>query len=145
MATGAGERGLATRRAGFLCYLRRRTPNRGCPVQCLIRFRRQAVECTSKWQWRRPGQTNPGGWGATDFISNVDYVRNSLAVTPAFKPDIATVQVFYIPAGVQLQVGTVGPQTYDGIVYPGRGNQVQILNYGDRSRLVPIGPPRKIN
>jgi hypothetical protein len=92
-----------------------------------------------------PGQTSPGGWGTTDFIPDLNYVRSSLAVTPAFKADVSTVQLFYIPAGVQLQVGTVGPQLYDDVVYPGGGNQVQILNYRDRGRLVPIGPPRKIN
>ncbi|MGF7191633.1 hypothetical protein JOE11_004696 [Robbsia andropogonis] len=41
-----------------------------------------------------PGQTNPGGWGTLDSISSVDYVRNSLAVTPAFKTQIASVQAF---------------------------------------------------
>ncbi|WP_233411970.1 DUF637 domain-containing protein, partial [Paraburkholderia kururiensis] len=91
-----------------------------------------------------PGQTNPGGWGTLDSISSVSYVRNNLAVTPAFKPQIGSVQLFYIPPGVQVQVGTVGPQTYNGVTYPGGGNQVQILNYFDRSKLVPIGSPRPI-
>ena len=37
-----------------------------------------------------------------------------------------------------------GHQEYNGIVYPGGGNQVQILNSSDRQRLIPIGAPVKI-
>ncbi|KVN60019.1 RHS repeat-associated core domain-containing protein [Burkholderia stagnalis] len=91
-----------------------------------------------------PGQTRPGGWATTDNITSVDYVRNNLAVTPQFKPEISHVQTFHIPEGVQLQHGTVGPQEYECALYPGGGSQVQILNYADRAKLVPIGQPRPI-
>jgi RHS repeat-associated protein len=91
-----------------------------------------------------PGQTRPGGWATTDNITSVDYVRNDLAVTPQFKPDVSHVQTFHIPEGVQLQHGTVGPQEYGCALYPGGGSQVQILNYSDRAKLVPIGAPRPI-
>ncbi len=91
-----------------------------------------------------PGQTNPGGWATTDNIPDVAYVRDDLAVTPEFKEKVSQVQTFQIPEGVQLQHGTVGPQTYDCRLYPGGGSQVQILNYADRAKLVPIGAPRPI-
>jgi hypothetical protein len=91
-----------------------------------------------------PGQTRPGGWATTDNIQNVEYVRNNLAVTPEFKSEVSHVQTFHIPEGVQLQHGTVGPQTCGCRIYPGGGSQVQILNFKDRAKLVPIGPPRAI-
>ncbi|MFP1794340.1 RHS repeat domain-containing protein, partial [Lonsdalea quercina] len=91
-----------------------------------------------------PGQTNPGGWATLDHIPDVDYVRNKLAVIPEFKPEISHVQRFHIPEGVQIQVGPVGPQTSGGKIYPGGGSQIQILNYADRAKLVPVGQPRKI-
>ena len=91
-----------------------------------------------------PGQKNPGGWGTFDNIPDVDYVRNNLAVTPEFKPEVSEVQRFLIPEGIQIQVGVVGPQKYNNIVYPGGGNQVQILNFEDRASLIPVGPKNKI-
>ncbi len=91
-----------------------------------------------------PGQHMPGGWATFDDIPNVSYVRNELAVTPEFKSEVSNVQKFLIPRGVPIQVGTVGPQTYNGIQYSGEGNQVQILNYSDRAKLIPIGEPYNI-
>jgi uncharacterized protein RhaS with RHS repeats len=91
-----------------------------------------------------PNQTRPGGWATTDHIENVGYVRNDLAVIPKFKPEVSHVQTFHIPEGVQLQHGTVGPQKCGCKVYQGGGSQVQILNFADRAKLVPIGAPRKI-
>ncbi|WP_430876356.1 RHS repeat domain-containing protein [Gilliamella sp. G0441] len=91
-----------------------------------------------------PGQIKPGGWGTLDHIKDVSYVRNKLAVTPEFKPEVSHVQKFLIPEGTRVQIGTVGPQTYNGITYEGGGNQVQILNYEDRAKLIPIEEPKKI-
>ncbi len=91
-----------------------------------------------------PGQLRPGGWGTFDNIPDVSFVRNDLAVTPEFKPEVGFVQTFIVPEGTQIQVGTVGPQEFNGITYPGGGNQVQILNYSDRALLIPDGPPRPI-
>ncbi len=91
-----------------------------------------------------PGQTLPGGWATQDHIPDVAYVRKNLAVTPQFKPEVSHVQTFHIPEGVQLQHGIVGPQTHDCTTYPGGGSQVQILNYADRAKLVPVGAPRPI-
>jgi hypothetical protein len=89
-------------------------------------------------------QIKPGGWGTLDEIGDVNYVRNKLAVTPEFKPEVSKVQQFLVPEGTRIQIGTVGPQMHNGIMYPGGGNQVQILNYFDRDKLIPIGDPYKI-
>ena len=86
-----------------------------------------------------PGQNKPGGWGTFDTIMSVDYVRNELAVTPEFKPEIGFVQRYLVPEGTRIQVGTVGKQIFQGEIYPGEGNQVQILNFADRAKLIPIG------
>ena len=72
---------------------------------------------------------SPGGWATKDYIPDVNYVRQKLAVTPEFKQDISHVQKYKIPEGVQVQTGGVGPQTYNGKIYEGGGTQVQILNY----------------
>lgn len=91
-----------------------------------------------------PGQNKPGGWGTFDSITDVNYVRNALAVTPEFKPEVGYVQRYKIPERIRIQVGTVGPQKYKGKIYAGGGNQVQILNFEDRAKLVPIGKKRPI-
>lgn len=62
-----------------------------------------------------------------------------MAVTPEFKEEIDHVQRYLVPEGTQIQVGIVGPQTFNNVLYPGGGNQVQILNYTDRANLIPIG------
>ena len=90
------------------------------------------------------GQKNPGGWGTLDDIPDVNYVRNNLAVTPEFKAEVGEVQKYLVPQGTRVQVGTVGPQTYNGMLYPGTGNQVQLLNYSDRAKLIPIGGRKQI-
>ena len=92
-----------------------------------------------------PGQTVPGGWGTPNIIPDVNYVRGPLAVTPEFKPEIGFVQRYEIPQGVQIQYGTAGPQTYNGVTYPGGAPQIQILNYADRAGLVPVGSPVPIH
>ncbi len=91
-----------------------------------------------------PGQTLPGGWATRDHIPDVNFVRNDLAVTPSFKKEIGGVQKYLIPEGIRVQEGIVGPQIENGIIYPGGANQVQILNYSDRSLLKPIGSVRPI-
>ena len=91
-----------------------------------------------------PEQTRPEGWGTFDNIPDIDYVRNNLAVTSEFKPEIGYVQRYLIPKGTPIQTGIVGPQSYNGVIYPGGGNQVQILNYSDRANLIPVGVPYAI-
>jgi hypothetical protein len=89
-------------------------------------------------------QTKLGGWGTLDEIADVNYVRNELAVTPEFKPEVSKVQQFLVPEGTRIQIGTVGPQKHNEILYLGGGNQVQILNYLDRDKLIQIGESYKI-
>jgi putative rhs protein len=57
---------------------------------------------------------------------------------------LSFVQKFIIPGGTRLQVGGVRPQTFQGIRYEGGGNQVQILDFKDRAKLITVGKPRKI-
>jgi RHS repeat-associated protein len=92
-----------------------------------------------------PGQTKPGSWATFDHIPDVDYVRNKLAVTPEFKGEISHVQVFHIPEGTRVQIGTVGPQIHKGITYPGGGTQIQILNKSDLDKLEKVGRTRDIH
>lgn len=91
------------------------------------------------------GQTKPGGWATGDTIPDVNFVRNDLVVISSFKEEVSGVQRLLVPEGVQVQEGIVGPQFEKGITYPGGANQVQILNYGDRSHLKPIGAVRPIH
>ncbi|TBL86825.1 hypothetical protein EYY95_12095, partial [Hafnia alvei] len=91
-----------------------------------------------------PGQVRPGGWATADDIPNVEYARNKLAIIPEFKEEISHVQEFHIPEGVRIQMGPVGPQVSGGIVYPGGGSQIQILNFSDRLKLISIGKQKTI-
>ncbi len=89
----------------------------------------------------RDGQTKPGAWGSNSDIPSVDYARNELAITPEFKPSIDKVQRFQIPEGTWIQEGIAGPQTYNGVTYPGGAPQTRILNASDIPGLVPVGEP----
>jgi len=91
------------------------------------------------------GSILPGGFGTTEPIPSVDFVRQNLAVIPPFKPQVCGVQQFLIPEGVQIQSGFAAPQVFDGVTYPGGASQVQILNYSDRASLIPLGPPSPIH
>ena len=50
-------------------------------------------------------------------------------------------QKYKIPKGTRIQIGTAGPQVYNGITYPGGAIQVKIF---DKSTLIPIGKPKTI-
>ena len=82
-----------------------------------------------------------GRWATFDDITSVDYVRNVLAVTPEFKEKINYVQKIKIPKGTRVQIGIVGPQTYNGRMYIGGGTQIEITK---RTILEPIGEPIRI-
>jgi RHS repeat-associated protein len=92
-----------------------------------------------------PAGVVPGGFGTTEPIPDLNFVRQNLAVIPSFKPDIVGVQQYIVPEGVQLQWGNAAPQSEGGISYPGGASQVQILNYSDRSQLIPVGPVTPIH
>jgi hypothetical protein len=89
------------------------------------------------------GSVNQCGFATVDPIPNVDYARNQLAVTPEFKPDVGYVQRYAVTPGTQIQWGPVGPQTFDGVTYPGGGSQIQLLvPPAERmNALTPIGDP----
>ncbi len=83
-----------------------------------------------------PGQNSPGKFGTTDKIPNVDYVRNELAVIPAFKEDISGVRQVKITRPARVQMSTVGPQTQDGVIYHGEGSQIEVLEYDRNNPFV---------
>ena len=70
----------------------------------------------------------PGGWASFDSYSNENEVRNSLAITSEFKPEIDRVNVYEVIKPLPVNEGTVGPQidlmvdTY----FPGGGSQIQL-------------------
>ena len=83
-----------------------------------------------------PGQKAPGKFGTTDNIPNVDYVRNELAVIPDFKAEISGVRTVRVKRPVRAQMSTVGPQVQDGVVYPGGGSQIDVLEYDRNNPFV---------
>jgi len=93
-----------------------------------------------------PGQNAPGKFGTTDNITNVDYVRNELAVIPDFKEEISGVRQVRTTRPVRAQISTVGSQTQDGILYSGGGSQIDVLEYDRNNPFVEfIGDERPIN
>jgi hypothetical protein len=89
--------------------------------------------------------TSPGGFGTFDTIPNQEYARQQLAIRSDWKPDVSQVQRYRIPGGdpVRIQESIVGPQ-YDpgsGKLLVGGGSQLEILNYANRARLIPVGVP----
>lgn len=85
-----------------------------------------------------------GSWATTESITSVSFVRNNLAVTLAFKGEIAYVQKIFIPKGVRIQTGITGPQIFNGVIYQGGAPQIQILNIIDKNKIIQIGKPRPI-
>ncbi|WP_096086538.1 RHS repeat-associated core domain-containing protein [Agaribacterium haliotis] len=93
-----------------------------------------------------PGQNAPGKFGTSDHIPDVDYVRNELAVIPDFKEDISGVRTVRVKRPVRAQISTVGPQTQDGILYPGGGSQIDVMGYDRNDPYVEfVGDERPIN
>ncbi len=93
-----------------------------------------------------PEQNYPGKFGTTDHIPDVDYVRNELAVIPDFKEDVSGVRTVRVKRPVRAQISTVGPQTQDGILYPGGGSQIDVLGYDRNDPYVEfVGDERPIS
>ncbi|RDH44541.1 RHS repeat domain-containing protein [Zooshikella ganghwensis] len=76
-----------------------------------------------------PRQPNPGKFGTDDYIPDVNYVRNELAVIPSFKGEVSGVRQVVTTRPVRVQRSTVGPQKEDGVTYPGGGSQIDVLEY----------------
>lgn len=89
------------------------------------------------------GQTNPGGFGASKTSRTKPLPARSWRLPQRLKPDVSFVQQFEFPGGspIQIQEGTVGSQEFGNATYPGGASQLEILNWEDRARLIPIGEP----
>ena len=78
-----------------------------------------------------PGQNaqSPGGWGTFDYIATVEDVREFLAVTHGFKPNINQVVTYEVTRLLPVLIGPVGPQvdTLTCEYFPGRWSQFNML------------------
>jgi len=78
-----------------------------------------------------PGQPRdrPGAFGTFDRIDSVEFVRLSLAVKKAWKPEIDRVVTYEITAPLLADVGVVGPQIDAPAdrYLPGGASQFQML------------------
>ncbi|MFK3985777.1 polymorphic toxin-type HINT domain-containing protein, partial [Micromonospora sp. NPDC050397] len=90
----------------------------------------------------------PGGFGTFDDVPDQDYARNQLAIRSDWKSDVSLVQRYRIPDGdpIRIQESVVGAQLDPGTgrVLVGGGSQLEIMNYSDRARLIPVGDSTEI-
>ncbi|CAM5515703.1 hypothetical protein SAVIM338S_03857 [Streptomyces avidinii] len=94
-----------------------------------------------------PGQKGPGGFGTFDDVPNQQYVRDQMAVRSDWKPDVSLVQRYRISDGdpILVQESIIGPQIDPKLGrLPGGGTQIEIMEFEDRARLIPVGPPKEI-
>jgi hypothetical protein len=86
---------------------------------------------SSSYQILEDGTIKPGAFATTDYITNVNYVRNKLAVKSHWKSGIDKVVTFRVKEGMSLpvNVGPVGSQIDEAVgkYLPGGGNQIEIL------------------
>jgi hypothetical protein len=88
---------------------------------------------------------NPvGGWGTPYSVPNSQFPRTGLAIIPDFKPDVDWIVILRTRRPMKVRVGVVGPQSQDGIFYPGGGRQWNFLDEDFRSSLEIIGKPMKL-
>lgn len=90
-----------------------------------------------------PTQLNeqPGAFATMNNISNIDYVRNELAVKQAWKPEIDRVVEFEVTIPLPVRVGPVGPQVDElaGKYLPGGGSQVEMdVPRNDRMKYLKV-------
>ncbi|NXY95119.1 RHS domain-containing protein [Streptomyces sp. BR123] len=93
------------------------------------------------------GQTDPGGFGTFDDVPNQQYVRDQMAVRTDWKPDVSLLQRYRISDGdpILVQESIIGPQMDEKLGrLPGGGTQIEIMEFTDRARLIPVGPPKEI-
>ncbi|WP_052680690.1 hypothetical protein [Streptomyces sp. NRRL F-4428] len=93
------------------------------------------------------GQTRPGGFGTFDDVPNQQYVRAQLAVRTDWKTDVSLLQRYPMSDGdpILVQESIIGPQMDPKPGHlPGGGTQIEIMEFGDRARLIPVGPPTEI-
>ncbi|MFE5490432.1 hypothetical protein ACFQ7Z_10845 [Streptomyces virginiae] len=93
------------------------------------------------------GQTRPGGFGTFDDVPNQQYVRDQPAVRTDWTEDVSLLQRYRISDGdpILLQESITGPQMDPKLGHlPGGGTHIEIMEFGDRARLIPVGPPTEI-
>lgn len=94
---------------------------------------------TKMYMAMSPGQppTSPGGFGTLDKISDVNAVRDRLAVKSAWKKEISHVVEYEIFKPLPVRSGPVGPQIDHraGIYLPGKGSQVNFDIPSGNSRM----------
>ncbi|MFD3781094.1 putative T7SS-secreted protein [Streptomyces sp. NPDC058612] len=93
------------------------------------------------------GQTRPGGFGTFDDVPNQQFVRDQLAVRTDWKDDVSLLQRYRISDGdpILVQESIIGPQMDPKLgPLPGGGTQIEIMEFGDRARLIPVGTPTEI-
>ncbi|MEV6581175.1 hypothetical protein AB0M92_23730 [Streptomyces sp. NPDC051582] len=92
--------------------------------------------------------STPGAFGTFDDVPNQQFVRDQPAVRTDWKDDVSVLQRYRIPEGgdpIRIQESIIGPQTDPTLGHlPGGAGQLEILNYTDRARLIPVGPPVEI-
>ncbi|MDJ0380732.1 putative T7SS-secreted protein [Streptomyces sp. G-G2] len=95
----------------------------------------------------QPG-TSPGGFGTFEDVPNQQFVRDQLAIRTDWKDDVSMLQRYRFPDSgdpIRIQESIIGPQTDPSLGHlPGGVSQLEILNYEDRARLIPVGPPVEI-
>ncbi|GGK40622.1 type IV secretion protein Rhs [Pilimelia terevasa] len=87
--------------------------------------------------------SKPGGFGTFQNIPSQSFARNDLAIRSDWKPDVSVVQRYRIPKGepIRIQESVVGRQMDPKLgELAGGGGQVEIINFIDRARLIPVGP-----
>lgn len=110
-----------------------------------------SMAISSGYQILEDGTIKPGAFATTDYISNVDYVRNELAVKSTWKSDIDKVVTFRVKEGMTLPVnlGPVGSQIDEaaGKFLPGGGSRIEMLVPREdiMKYLEVVGEPRNIN
>ncbi len=96
-----------------------------------------------------PGQKpdRPGGFGTPDKITNIDFIRDDLAVKEAWKPDVDRVVTYEVVKDLPANVGKVGPQIDKGAgkYLPGGADQVEMLVApADRMTYIKVVSVRKL-
>jgi hypothetical protein len=91
--------------------------------------------------------TMPGGFGTFDTITDVEFVRNNLAVKYDWKKKIDRVVKYEIIKDLPARVGSVGPQIdkKTGKYLPGGGSQFEMLvPYDERMLYLRVIGEREI-
>ncbi|MFF3861541.1 hypothetical protein [Streptomyces sp. NPDC002209] len=81
--------------------------------------------------------------GFSLLCKRVLFVREQMAVRTDWKPDVSPLQCHRISDGdpILVQESIIGPQIDPKLGHlPGGGTQIEIMEFEDRARLIPVGP-----